>query len=156
MMETRIVEFAEVLRQNGLRVAVTETRDAVEAVGQAGLDDPELFRATLEATLCKRASDVETFNRAFTLFFTGAVRLLEQLDQSLADRIREEGLLEGDELKMIVWMLERLAGQLSPLTQAVLQGNRASSRTSSARPRCSSTSPGCRTRCRRASTAGGS
>jgi uncharacterized protein with von Willebrand factor type A (vWA) domain len=125
MMETRIVEFAEVLRQNGLRVAVTETRDAVEAVGQAGLDDPELFRATLEATLCKRASDVETFNRAFTLFFTGTVKLLEQLDQSLADRIREEGLLEGDELKMIVWMLERLAGQLSPLTQAVLQGNRA-------------------------------
>ncbi|MBL8921815.1 MAG: VWA domain-containing protein [Myxococcaceae bacterium] len=124
-METRIVEFAEVLRQNGLKVAVTETRDAVEAVGHAGLDDPELFRATLEATLCKRAADVETFNRAFTLFFTGAVKLLEQLDQSLADRIREEGLLEGDELKMIVWMLERLAGQLSPLTQAVLQGNRA-------------------------------
>jgi uncharacterized protein len=124
MMDSRVVEFVEVLRQNGLKVALTETRDAVEALTVTGVDDPERFRATLRATLCKRASDVVTFDRAFELFFTGAVKMLDELDRSLAKRIEEEGLLEGDELKMIVWMLEHLAGQLSPLTQAALQGDR--------------------------------
>lgn len=124
-MEARVVEFVEVLRQNGLKVAISESRDAVEAIATTGVEDPELFRSALEASLCKRAADVETFNRAFELFFTGAIKMLQEIDQSLADRIREEGLLEGDELKMIVWMLDRLAGQLSPLTQAMLQGNRA-------------------------------
>lgn len=123
-MDTRVVEFVEVLRQNGLKVAVSETRDAMESIAALGLEDPERFRAALAASLCKRAGDVETFNRAFQLFFTGAVKMLEALDQSLADRIREQGLLEGDELKMVVWMLDRLAGELSPLTQALLSGNR--------------------------------
>jgi uncharacterized protein with von Willebrand factor type A (vWA) domain len=123
-METRVVEFVEVLRQNGLKVALTETRDAVEAIAVAGVDEPERFRSTLRATLCKRSSDVATFDRAFELFFTGAVKMLQDLDRSLAQRIEEEGLLEGDELKMIVWMLEHLAGQLSPLTQAAMQGDR--------------------------------
>lgn len=123
-MEARIVEFVEVLRQNGLKIGVSESEDAVAAVREIGLDDPERFRATLEACLCKRLSDVEPFNRAFQLFFTGAVKMLQDLDRSLAQRIEEEGLLEGDELKMIVWMLDRLAGQLSPLTQAAMSGNR--------------------------------
>lgn len=124
-MDARVVEFVEVLRQNGLKIGVSESRDAVQAIELSGLDDPELFRASLATTLCKRAGDVPTFQRAFDLYFTGVVKLLDDLDRSLADRIREEGLLEGDELKMVIWMLERLAGQLSPLTQAALQGNRA-------------------------------
>jgi uncharacterized protein with von Willebrand factor type A (vWA) domain len=124
MMEARVVEFVEVLRQNGLKVALTETRDAVQALAVAGLDDPERLRATLRATLCKRASEGAVFDRAFDLFFTGALKMLEGLDRSLAQRIADEGLLEGDELKMVVWMLERLAGQLAPLTQAALQGDR--------------------------------
>ncbi len=123
-MDTRLIEFVEVLRQNGLKVSVAETRDAALAVSVTGLEDPGLFRSTLQATLCKRSLDLGTFDRAFDLFFTGAVKMLKDLDQSLADRIREAGLLEGDELKMIVWMLDRLGGQLSPLTQAAMQGDR--------------------------------
>lgn len=123
-MEARIVEFVEVLRQNGLRVGVSETRDAVSATNDVGLADRALFEAALEATLCKRIGDVETFRRAFQLFFTGTVKMLHEVDRSLAKRIEEEGLLEGDELRMIVWMLDRIAGQLSPLAQATLQGDR--------------------------------
>jgi uncharacterized protein with von Willebrand factor type A (vWA) domain len=123
-MEARVVEFVEVLRQNGLRVGASETCDAVQAVAAIGLVDRDRLRATLAATLCKRASEQDTFNRAFELYFTGAAKMLEGLDRSLAQRIAEEGLLEGDELKMIVWMLEQLGGQMAPLTQAVLQGDR--------------------------------
>ncbi len=122
-MEARLAEFTEVLRQNGLKVGVSETLDAVRASAEVGVMDREQFRATLQATLCKRASDVETFDRAFEFFFTGAAATLAGIDESLARRIAEEGLLEGDELTMIVHWLERM--KLQPLTQAALAGDRA-------------------------------
>lgn len=123
-MEQRIVEFVEVLRQNGLRVAVSETQDAVHAAAELGVADREVFRATLKATLCKRAGDVGRFDRVFDLVFSGAARTLEAIDKSLFDRLRESGLLEGDELEMLLVQMNDLAGQLSPLTQAALQADR--------------------------------
>lgn len=124
-MDARVVEFSEVLRQNGLRVSVAETADAVRAAGEAGVGERELFRAVLRSTLCKRRGDVETFDRAFDFFFSGAARTFEAIDKSLADRIAEEGLLEGDNLKMILWMLGHLGNGLNPLTEAALAGDRA-------------------------------
>lgn len=112
------------LRQNGLKVAVSEARDAVQALAEVGVEELSLTRATLKATLCKRAQDVATFDKAFDFFFAGASRTLEAIEKALLQRIEEEGLVEGDELKMITFMLERLAGQLSPLTQAALAGDR--------------------------------
>lgn len=123
-MERRIVEFVEVLRHNGLKVSVSETGDALSATHALGLEDPELFRAALKATLVKHAQQLDTFDRAFALFFTGSLRTLAALEQSLVARIREEGLLEGDELKMLSLTLENLAGQLAPLTHAMLSGDR--------------------------------
>jgi uncharacterized protein with von Willebrand factor type A (vWA) domain len=123
-VEQRIVEFVEVLRQNGLKVSVSETNDAVRALAEVGVDDREAVRAALASTLCKRAADVPIFDKAFDFFFSGAAKTLENLEKSLLDRIQEEGLLEGDELKMVVFMLDRLAGQLAPLTEAALSGDR--------------------------------
>ena len=124
-MDARIVEFAEVLRQNGLKVAVSETLDAARAAAELGLEDRDQFRALMRATLCKREADVASFDRAFEFYFTGAARTFEKIDEALARRIEEEGLLEGDELKMILWMLPQLAGGMSPMAQAVLNGDRA-------------------------------
>jgi uncharacterized protein len=123
-VEQRIVEFVEVLRQNGLKVAISEAQDAVRAAAAVGVDEKELTRATLKATLCKRSADVGVFDKAFDFFFAGASKTLEEIEKSLAARIAEEGLVEGDELKMIVWMLDRMAGQMSPLTAAAMGGNR--------------------------------
>ncbi len=123
-MEARIVEFVEVLRQNGLKVSLSETQDAARAVAVLGVSDRQLFRSTLQATLCKRSLDVGTFERAFEFYFSGASKTLEGIEKSLAARIAEEGLLDGDELKMIVYMLEHLGGQMTPMTQAVLAGDR--------------------------------
>jgi uncharacterized protein len=124
-VDARIVEFSEVLRQNGLKVSATETLDAVRALSEVGLADRGLTRTALRATLCKRASDVPTFERAFDFYFSGAARSLEGLDRSLAARLAEEGLLEGDELRMVVAWLASLGGQLAPLTRATLRGDRA-------------------------------
>ncbi|MFT3836055.1 MAG: VWA domain-containing protein [Myxococcaceae bacterium] len=123
-MEARLVEFSEVLRQNGLKVSTAETADAVRATALVGLDDRQTFRAVLQATLCKRSADVETFSRAFDFYFSGAARTFDAIDKALADRIREEGLLEGDDLTMLVAWLPRMAEGLSPLAQAALSGDR--------------------------------
>ena len=124
-MEARVVEFVEVLRQNGLKVSVSETNDAVRALAEVGVGDRDATRAVLASTLCKRASDVPTFDRAFDFFFSSAAKTLENIEKSLLARIQEEGLLEGDELKMITFLMDRLAGQLHPLTEAALSGDRA-------------------------------
>lgn len=124
-MDARLTEFAEVLRQNGVRVSISETVDAARAVLVTGVGDRESFRAVLQATLCKRAQDVRTFDRAFDFFFSGAAQTFDAIDRALLARIEEEGLLEGDELTMLSHWLPRLAESLSPLAQAALEGDAA-------------------------------
>lgn len=122
-MEARIVEFAELLRQNGIRVSPAEVTDAVEALALTGLEDRETVRGALAATMRKRAQDHELFGRIFDLYFSGMAKVLEGLEGSLAGRIDEEGVLEGDELEMLLYTLRDLQGQMSPLTMALLQGD---------------------------------
>lgn len=124
-MEARLVEFAEILRQNGLRVSTAEVVDAACAMAAVGLADRDQLRAVLRTTLCKREQDVELFSQVFELYFSGVARTFQALDASLLKRIEEQGLLEGDELAMVVATVNRLAGQLHPLTDAALSGDRA-------------------------------
>ena len=124
-MEARIVEFAEVLRQNGVRVATSELLDASRAVTLVDLADREAFRAVLRTTMVKRSADRAPFDRAFDVFFSGAVSLLAGVEQSLLDELAATGALEGDERTMTLATLNRLLGEMSPLTQAALRGDRA-------------------------------
>ena len=123
-MEARLAEFADLLRHNGLKVSVSEVIDAARAVELLGVDDRSTFRAALAASMVKRGADQSTFDKVFELFFTGAAQTLSELDQSLARQLQEQGLLEGDELKMVVATLNELAGNLSPLTRALMEGDR--------------------------------
>ena len=125
-MEARIVEFAELLRHNGLKVSVSEVLDAARSVELLGVDDRETFHAALATSMIKRAADLSTFDKVFELYFTGAAKTLDEIDAAITRRIEEDGLLEGDELKMVVASLETLAGFMSPLTQAILDGDRGS------------------------------
>ncbi|HYV47770.1 MAG TPA: VWA domain-containing protein [Myxococcaceae bacterium] len=124
-MDARIVEFAEVLRQNGVRVSTAEVVDAAQAVAIVGVQDRDLFRSVLRSTLVKRDLDLEAFDRAFDFFFSGAAKTFEALDEALLKQLEEQGLLEGDELQMVVATVNRLFNQLSPMAQAALQNDRA-------------------------------
>src|SRR5215471_3778292 len=123
-MDARIVEFAEVLRQNGVRVGTSEVHDAARAVAELGVEPREVFRSALRATLVKRGADTEIFDRAFDFFFLGAARLLESVDLSLFQALQQQGLLEGDELAMVIATLQDLEAGLSPMTQAALRADR--------------------------------
>jgi uncharacterized protein len=124
-MEARVVEFAEVLRQNGVRVSTSEVMDGARAAALVDLSEREHLRSVLRTTLVKRAADVEVFDRTFGLFFSGAMRTLEALETSLLAALEEQGLLSGEELAKVVAGLRALGGQLAPLTDAALNGDRA-------------------------------
>src|SRR5437762_11852984 len=72
-MEERLLEFASVLRRNGIRVSLSENMDAFRALELIGIGDPGLFRHTLRTTLVKRASDVKPFEELFDYFFLGKI-----------------------------------------------------------------------------------
>lgn len=125
-MDARIAEFAQLLRHNGVRVGPAEIADAVLAAALVGVEDRCVFRSALCACLIKRSAEVPAFDRLFEHYFGGASRLFEEIDKSLARALEEAGLLEGDELAMVLATLERLAGEMSPLARAALAGDRAS------------------------------
>ena len=123
VLDARITEFAEVLRPNGLRVSTAEVQDAARAAALVGLADKNSFRAALRGTLVKRASDEATFQRAFDFFFSGAAKVFEALDASVARRIEEEGLLKGEDLKRVLGSITDVVQGMTPLGQAALQGD---------------------------------
>ncbi|MDC0707612.1 VWA domain-containing protein [Stigmatella sp. ncwal1] len=124
-MDARIVEFAEVLRQNGVRVSTSEVQDALRAASEVGLKERAVFRAVLRTTLVKRELDVDVFNRAFDFYFSGAAKTFEAIDKSLFLQLQEEGYLQGDELQMVLYQMNLLFPEMSPLAQAILEGDRA-------------------------------
>ena len=68
-MDQRIVEFIAGLRAAGVRVSLAESADAFRAIEHLGVQDRDLFRVSLRTTLVKDASDVESFERLFPLYF---------------------------------------------------------------------------------------
>ncbi len=123
-MEDRIVEFANVLRRNGVRVSLSENMDAFRALGLVGIRDPHLFRNALRTTLVKRASDVKPFEELFDFFFLGIGEAIDALDR----RIMEELGLTPEQfqqmLEQVQRLLKKMEGELSQLTRALLTGNR--------------------------------
>ncbi len=123
-MESHLVQFARLLRRNGVRVSTAEVGDAVAAAALTGVGERAGLRAALRATLVKRAADVPTYEALFDLHFSALGRTVEAAERSLLDRIREAGLLTGDELEMVIRQLGRAAVAMGPLGQAVLSGDR--------------------------------
>ncbi len=123
-MESHLVQFARLLRRNGVRASTAEVGDAVAAAALTGVAERGALRAALRATLVKRAADVPTFEALFDLHFSALGRSVAAAERSLVDRIREAGLLEGDELEMVIRQLGRAVVAMGPLGQAAVAGDR--------------------------------
>lgn len=123
-MEERIIEFAGVLRRNGIRVSLSENMDAFRALQLIGIRDPLLFRNALRTTLVKRAGDLKPFDELFDFYFLGIGQALDAVDR----RIMEELGLTPEEfqemLEQIQQLLKGMEGDLSELTKALLSHNR--------------------------------
>jgi uncharacterized protein len=123
-MEDQIIEFANVLRRNGIRVSLSENMDAFRSLGLIGIRNPVFFRNALRTTLVKRAADIKPFEELFDFFFLGIGQAIDALDR----RIMEELGLTPEQfqkmLEQIQRFLKEMQGDLSELTRALLTGNR--------------------------------
>jgi len=119
-MDQKLVEFSNLLRQNGVRISLSESMDMLRALDVVGLPDRATVRSALRATMVKRAVDLPTFEQLFDLFFSGVVDAIKDLTAATA------GALEMDEAEFQRFMdeLQRLLDErgieLSDLARALL------------------------------------
>jgi len=129
-VDRRIIEFTDLLRQNGVRVSFAESIDTFRAVELVGLRDRRTVRDALRATLVKRASDVPTYERLFDLYFAGLGEVARQAEEAamsamdlspeeyqrllddLAAWLREHGIEPSDVARAL---LEQDTGRLQQL-----------------------------------------
>ena len=123
-MEQRIVEFANVLRRNGVRVSLSENMDVFRALERVGVEDRQLFRDALRATLIKRAGDIPPFEELFDFFFLGLGQAIDGLDRRIMEELGLSPQQYQEMLDRLQQLMKRLEGDLSDLTQALLAGDR--------------------------------
>lgn len=122
-MDRKLVEFCHALRENGVRVSISEVLDGLGAVARLGVDDRETMRAALRATTVKRGADVPVFDAVFDLFFSGLSAAIDAVNAASQEAL---DLMPAD-LADLAAELERLAAEagieLSDLAQALLRGD---------------------------------
>lgn len=104
-MLQRVLDLAEGLREAGVPVAISESRDAVRSLDHIDLADKNSFRAALAASLVKDQAHRPAFDTLFELYFgTGTPRATEgdiPADTEAARREMTEELIDalgsGDE-----------------------------------------------------------
>jgi uncharacterized protein with von Willebrand factor type A (vWA) domain len=124
-MEERLIEFAGVLRRNGIRVSLSENMDTFRALELVGITDPLLFRHTLRTTLVKRAGDVKPFEELFDYFFFGIGQALDAIDRRIMEELGLSPEQFQEMLEQIQRLLKEMEGDLSALTRALLNNNHA-------------------------------
>jgi len=89
----RLLDFIDALRVAGLRISISETLDALQAVAHAGVDRVA-FRDALTATLVKDESDHPTFDAVFDRFFATPQQVRKQ-DRGGASHVQEGAAARG-------------------------------------------------------------
>ena len=113
-MQRSILEFANVLRRNGIRISIDEVLSALAGVGLIDLTSKAQFKTVLKTAWIKSAGDIEEFNRLFELFF-GAFSVPEE---ALSDPLSQGALQEP-----LQGVLDQANGLFSPgFRQMILEG----------------------------------
>ena len=119
-MDQKLVEFSNLLRQNGVRISLSESMDMLRALDVVGLPDRATVRSALRATMVKRSVDLPTFEQLFDLFFSGVADAIKDLTAATA------GALEMDDAEFqrflddLQRMLDERGIELSDLARALL------------------------------------
>ncbi|MGH8013158.1 MAG: hypothetical protein ACREQ4_11715, partial [Candidatus Binataceae bacterium] len=122
-MEDKLVEFANLLRQNGVRVSLAETLDAVQASDVTGLAERDAFRAALRTTMIKRASELPVFEELFDVYFTGLGEIIKGASKAVQDALSMSDKDFQQFLDEVEQMLKDHAQELSELAKQLLQNN---------------------------------
>ncbi len=120
-MEDKLVEFANLLRQNGVRVSLAETLDAIGAAGTTGLENRDSFRAGLRATMIKRASELPLFEELFDIYFSGLGEIIKQAGQAVQDALSMSDQEFQKFLDEVEELLKKEGQKLSEMAKELLQ-----------------------------------
>jgi len=104
-MESVIENFIFALRNSGVRISMSESIDAMNAVKIVGVDNREILKDSLLATLTKSFNEMELFQECFEKFFS---------DGSTTDHekyVPDNFKFESEKI-------------MSPLSQMLLTGNK--------------------------------
>jgi uncharacterized protein len=106
-VDDKLIEFANLLRQNGVRVSVAEDLDSFAAVRVLGLSSRETLKSGLRATMVKRSVDIGVFDELFDVFFGGIQALL----QAATERSQQAAGLDPTEFQRLLEQLEKLLAE---------------------------------------------
>lgn len=120
-MDAKIIEFAGLLRRNGIRVSFAESLDTVRALDLVGLRNRTAVKDTLRATLVKRAVDVPAYDTLFDLYFSGGSDIVKRSETASMDAME----MSPAEFQALLEELQRLLREQgiepSELARALLE-----------------------------------
>ena len=126
-MQKKILEFTNILRKSGIRVSTAEAIDSFTALDELSIDDREIFKDALRATMVKRGEEVSTYDQLFDLFWSGFYDSLRESFGQATAGLGEMGTDFEALLQQIMQMLQgmegELGGDLSELARALLALN---------------------------------
>jgi uncharacterized protein with von Willebrand factor type A (vWA) domain len=122
-MQGKVIEFTNLLRKSGVRVSVAEAIDAFESLDALSLDDREVFKDALRASMVKRGDEIPTYDQLFDLFWSGFYDSLQQGFGTLNADMAQLGVDPDELLRQLAEMLGQLQDgdlDLSELAKALL------------------------------------
>ncbi len=122
-MDDKIIEFTQLLRENGLKISSAENMDTFSALGLIGIRNRQLLKDTLRATLVKRVVDISVYDELFDMYFTGLGEIIKAAgaETMAAMEMSEEEFQKF--LEQLEEALKNMGGELSELAKALLNNN---------------------------------
>jgi len=122
-MQAKVIEFTNLLRKSGVRVSVAESIDAFQSLEALSIDDREVFKDALRASMVKRGDEIATYDQLFDLFWSGFYDSLQDGFGSLEGDMSQMGIDVDDLLRQLAEMLGEMGDgelDLSELAKALL------------------------------------
>ncbi|HUI27161.1 MAG TPA: VWA domain-containing protein, partial [Candidatus Kryptonia bacterium] len=122
-MDDKIIEFTALLRQNGLRVSMSEHMDAFHALERLGIADRALFKDMLRATMVKRSVDMAPYDELFDLYFTGLGEIIKNSTEATQGAMNLSDAQLQQLMDQLANALAEMGIELSDLAKALLSNN---------------------------------
>lgn len=122
-MDDKIVDFIALLRRNGLRTSLSEDIDTFAALRSVGIDDRDVFRDSLRATLVKSRADIAIFDELFDIYFLGLGKAIASVEAASRDALAVDESQYQNLIESLQKLLDELDFELSPLARQLLEGD---------------------------------
>lgn len=121
-MQQKVIEFTNLLRKSGIRVSVAEGIDSFLALEELSIDDREVFKDALRASMVKRGDEIPTFNELFDLYWSGFYDNLRESFGDLGGQMGEMGIDLETLMQQMAEMMQGMDGDmdLGELAKALL------------------------------------